>query len=394
MNRRHERDVLLKREPLPRPVEDQLSALSGLEPPVDLLAEVVDRVEEIGRPRRLDWFSTGSRLAAAAVIALVALGVATLLPADGPSVGDPADGSPTPFPSLIQLEPPPLDSLPTAGTVERTLAPTEPGIPTAYGHGSLWLASDPPGTLVRMDPVTGEILATIEVSGPADRPYNMAPALDNRWVWASAGVDNAIVRIDPQTNQVVDRFEVDALGYQMISTGSDLYMTDFDRDVVVHLDAETGEIRDRIQLPGGPSGLAVTDEGLWVSLWREQRLLLMDPQTVQTLGEYEIALSSIALTPDGDSLWIAGNNSRPLERFSIAERRVVARTEEMALAILDGQPWGLTFRGEFVRLDRETLAWTAGRQIDMRGCDCTNLVAGPDRLYIGTRTDEVIVIAP
>jgi len=107
----------------------------------------------------------------------------------------------------------------------------------------------------------------------------------------------------------------------MISTGSDVYMTDFDRDVVVHLDAETGEI-------------------------------------------------------------------------SIAERRVVARIEEMALAILDGQPWGLTFRGEFVRLDRETLAWTAGRQIDMRGCDCTNLVAGPDRLYIGTRTDEVIVIAP
>ena len=77
----------------------------------------------------------------------------------------------------------------------------------AYGHGSLWLASDPPGTLVRMDPDTGEILATIEVSGPTDRTYRMAPALDNRWVWASAGVDNAIVRIDPQTNQVVDRFE-------------------------------------------------------------------------------------------------------------------------------------------------------------------------------------------
>ena len=45
-------------------------------------------------------------------------------------------------------------------------------------------------------------------------------------------------------------------------------------------------------------------------------------------------------------------------------------------------------------MDPETLAWTAGTQIDMGGCDCTNIVAGPNRVYVGTVTTEVIVIAP
>ncbi|MFN2417752.1 MAG: hypothetical protein ABR593_02360, partial [Candidatus Limnocylindria bacterium] len=302
--------------------------------------------------------------------------------------------TPTTVPSVIQLEPPDIASLPAAAAVERTLSPAEPGVPAAFGHGSLWLASDPAGTLVRVDPASGEVEATIEISGPIDRPYNMAPAVDDRWVWVSSGEDGAIARVDPETNEVADRFEVDAAGYQLISTGSDVYMTDFDRDILVHIDAESGDVEDRLQLPGGPSGLAVTDEGLWVSLWRQERLLLMDPQTVQTFAEYDIGLSSITLTPDGDSLWISGNNFRALERFSIPERRVVARTDEMALALLDGQPWGLTFAGELVKLDRETLAWTAGLQVDMRGCDCANLLAGPDRLYVGTTTDEILVVAP
>jgi len=376
-------------------VEEHLREINRLEPPIDLMDEVVGRIEDLRPPHRFSWIPAGVRVAgAAAVLALAAYGLVTLLPSNGPPTGEPVDVTPTVIPSVIQLEPPDIASLPAAAAVERTLSPAEPGVPAAFGHGSLWLASDPAGTLVRVNPATGEIEASIEISGPIDRPYNMAPAVDDRWVWVSSGEDGAIVRVDPESNEVQGRTEVDAAGYQLISTGSDVYMTDFDRDILVHLDAESGDLEHRIQLPGGPSGLAVTDDGLWVSLWRQERLLLMDPQTLQTFDEYEIGLSSITLTPDGDSLWISGNNFRALERFSIPERRVVARTSEMTLVLFRGEPWGLTFDGELVRLDPETLAWTAGLQVDMRGCDCSNLVAGPDRLYVGTTTDEVLVVAP
>lgn len=49
----------------------------------------------------------------------------------------------------------------------------------------------------------------------------------------------------------------------------------------------------------------------------------------------------------------------------------------MAFALFQGEPWGLTFAGEPVRMDGETLAWTAGTDIGMRRCDCANILAGP-----------------
>jgi glutamine cyclotransferase len=370
--------------------------MSRLDVPAHLLDEVVSRIEDEPAPGR--WgrsMSLASAVAGGIFIAAIAIGIIYV-----PGLMPPGDARPSPTaqssvePSPSTFSPPPLDSLPPAGTIERVLTLSEPGVPSLYAFGSLWLASDPPGTLVRIDPTSGEVLATIDISDPADRPYNMAPAADDRWIWVSAGAEGAIVRVDPQTNRVADRFAVDAAGYQMISTGTDVYMTDFDRDLLVHIDAATGEIEDRIQLPGGPSGLAITDDGLWVSLWRQPRLLLLTPQTIQTIGEYEIELSSTAMAADGEILWIWGNNGRPLERFSIPERRVVVSSTEMGFALLEGEPWGITFAGELVRMDPETLVWTAGTEIDMRGCDCTNIVAGPERLYVGTVPGELIVVAP
>lgn len=384
---------------LPRAVAEHLREMQRLDIPERLLDEVVTRIEQdqLAAPRSGHWISlatTGAAALLVAVAAIVILYGPARTPAgrSTPSPTQPPTGSIQPSPSPFSA--PPIDVLPPAGTIDRTFALAEPGVPSVYAFGSLWLTSDPPGILIRVDPASGEVEATIEVSDPADRPYNMAPTADDRWIWVSAGADGAIVRVDPETNQVADRFAVDAAGYQLISTGTDVYMTDFDRDLLVHIDAETGDVEDRIQLPGGPSGLAITDEGLWVSLWRQPRLLLMTPQTVQTIGEYEIALSSTAMAADGEVLWIWGNNARPLERFSIPERRVIAHSTEMGLALFDGEPWGLTFAGELVRMDPETLAWTAGMRIDMRGCDCTNIVAGPDRVFIGTVPSEVIVIAP
>jgi hypothetical protein len=383
-----------RRPRLPRAVEEQVRRARELDAPPHLLGAVMSRIEDLDVPQpggARRWWPRVGLGAGLAAVAAVAIAIVILRPSAEPPIGDP-NASATPTPTTLESTPPPFESLPVAGTIEDTFElPGQFGM-GAYGHGSLWLASEVPGTLARVNPASGEIEALIEISGPVTRPYNMAPAVDDRWVWASAGEDSAIVRIDPRTNEVVDRYPVDAMGYQMLATGTDVYMTDFDRELLVHIDADSGAIEDRLQLPGGPSGLALTDEGLWVSLWRQQRLLLMSPETLQTLEEHDIALSSISLTPARDDLWISGNNARPLERFSISERRVVARTTEMGLAFLDGQPWGITFEGQLVRLDAATLAWTAGLQLDLGTCDCANILAGDDRLYVGAG-DRIFVVA-
>lgn len=184
---------------------------------------------------------------------------------------------------------------------------------------------------------------------------------------------------------------MDAWGDAMVSTGSDVWMTELGGNTLVHLDVETGESSKHDF--ESPSGVAVTEHGLWVSLYLDRQLLLLDPETVEIIDRYSIGSNSVGLAVAGDSIWIMRDNGRRVDRFSLAERRVIARTTQMAVAFVDGEPWGVTVQGELVKLDPETLAWTAVRDTGSGECECS-IVAGDGRLYVGTGDDGLIVVSP
>jgi glutamine cyclotransferase len=387
-----------QREKLPQEVDAYFAELKRIHPPDDLMSTVVTEIEGIGPLGRFSWLpATG--LAAAAVLLIAAYVTSSVLPSmrDLPGRAPSATAttsqeSSSPQPTPIALDPPSRETLPLAGSVEAELELGVEAYPAAFGHGSLWLSSDPAGTLYRLDPDSGSIVAQIDISGPIADSYNMAPTTDDRWVWVSSGEDRSIVKIDPRTNEIVDRYGVDALGYGMVSTGSDVWMTDHDGDTVVHLDAETGEsFKHHFSRP---SGVAVTDHGVWVSLLLDRRLLLLDPETVEIIDAYRIGANSVALAAAGDSIWVMRNNGRRVDRFSLTERRVIAQTTEMAVAFVDGESWGITTAGELVKLDPETLAWTAVRDIGNGACECSSLVAGDGRLYVGTGAGRLTVVRP
>lgn len=386
------------REQLPAQVDAYFAELKRIEPPDDLMSTVVTEIEGIGPLARFSWMpATG--LAAAAVLLIAAYITTSVLPgvgelpgADASATASTAEESSAPQPTPIALDPPPEGTLPLAGSVEAELQLGVEAHPSAFGHGSLWLSSHPAGTLYRLDPDSGSIVAQIDISGPIVDSYNMAPTTDDQWVWVSSGEDRSIVKIDPETNEIVDRYGVDALGYAMVSTGSDVWMTDQDGDTVVHLDAATGE-SSRHHF-SRPAGVAVTEHGVWVSLFLDRRLLLLDPETAEIIDGYRIGANSVELAVSGDSIWIMRDNGRRVDRFSLTERRVIAQTTEMAVAFVEGDPWGVTLEGELVKLDPDTLAWTAVRDIGNGSCVCSSLVAGDGRLYVATAGGGLIVVRP
>ena len=66
------------------------------------------------------------------------------------------------------------------------------------GFGSVWVSQFHGGNVVHVDPVTGEILATVDVG---DAPRRLQPADGRMWV----RTEDAFVAIDPETNTVTDR---------------------------------------------------------------------------------------------------------------------------------------------------------------------------------------------
>jgi hypothetical protein len=75
-------------------------------------------------------------------------------------------------------------------------------ISLAYGMGALWVLYRDEGTLLRIDPESMHVTATIALGGRDWNPIDIGDGA----VWVMGWVSGLVKRIDPQSNKVVDEF--------------------------------------------------------------------------------------------------------------------------------------------------------------------------------------------
>jgi outer membrane protein assembly factor BamB len=380
---------------LPEPVRRYFEEVARMQPPSDLMDAAITQVESEPRVSRFSWLPALVAVAATAVIgAVIAFNIFNLQL--GPPTGTTPSSTETPEASQtlppIQT-PPPLDGLPSAGTVEGRFPVGNAGYPALAAHGSIWLTNGETGVVSRMSPDTGEITAQIDVNpNPETTRYDQNLIANESFVWAT-GADQTLVKIDPATNTVVERIPIQRIVYRMQILGDAIWITDLDStNSVIRVDANTGEVTLHKNMTGWPGGLAVTDDSVWMTPYQEPRLLRLDPETGTVLEEFSVEPHGMAVVANGDALYITGNQSRSLERFSISEGRITARFEEIGAALADGQLYATTgvstTHGALLRLDPETLLVTAA--LDLGG-EVGGVMPGEGFLWIPQGTDIVKV---
>jgi hypothetical protein len=205
----------------------------------------------------------------------------------------------------------------------------------AVGAGAVWVsahpADGPPYELVRLDPVTGEVVARIEV--PALPTWEVGGgghvALPDG-VWVTGTVDRAdgtgccgdaiVFRVDPATNEVADRIDLGPGG------GNDVWVDDtgvwvliFDEAPepgisVVRLDPVSLEEVARIPLPSDwAKQVFAYDGSIWVHGNREGTseehgvvpdvLFRIDPATNRYVERVDLPSEEFSLAVDGSSIW-------------------------------------------------------------------------------------------
>lgn len=86
----------------------------------------------------------------------------------------------------------------------------------AIEAGAVWV--DTGDHIVRIDPDTVEVVATVDAPATAHRPTNrLAVGADSVWVLG----DDTVRRIDPQTNSVADTINLDKADYTSMTFGDD-----------------------------------------------------------------------------------------------------------------------------------------------------------------------------
>jgi YVTN family beta-propeller protein len=170
---------------------------------------------------------------------------------------------------------------------------------------SLWAANCDEGTVVRIDPRTRRVTATIELKGRMPSPESsIAACQDLVWILTS-GQEDSIVSIDPKANAVVGASHppeepaalICGLGGLWVSTG---------RGTVSHLDPASGELVADIAVGDHPRFMAIGDGSVWVLNQGDATVSRIDPTTDRVIATIPVGSEAVDggdLASGGGSLW-------------------------------------------------------------------------------------------
>ena len=237
---------------------------------------------------------------------------------------------------------------PASGAVTGTVNVERP-CDAAAGFDSIWLADSDRGALLRIDPESLEIVATIE---GLSRPCGPQVAGDGVWV----AVDEGIAKIDPATNTTA--FTVGEGGIFPSAGGPPLWGAEYGTGKLFQIDTLDGGIGATATLSGTPEipSLLVADDQLWASNDATDEVKRFDADTGADSGTISAAFPS-RLALAGDVLWVTSYNSGSVYAIDTSTLEVIKTLAlggtPNGIAIVPDGVWVADTTGQLFLLDLE-----------------------------------------
>jgi hypothetical protein len=185
----------------------------------------------------------------------------------------------------------------------------------AQAAGSLWIScSDTSagapgkGSVVRVDPVTGGVLARIAVD---PQPGRIAAALGMLWV--PSFDRSTLTRIDPRTNTVTAVVKLPAPAQTIVAAGGALWVSwataEPRRAGFLRIDPASGVVTQRVPLDAPAGAVTATEHGIYFLQMRGDRLMRLDPATGAVTSPLAPGAGAALMHDDGRTLWLSGTDA-------------------------------------------------------------------------------------
>jgi DNA-binding beta-propeller fold protein YncE len=166
------------------------------------------------------------------------------------------------------------------------------------GAGSIWAGSG--HDVVRIDPATAEIVATISVA--LDDVTEVEGSDDA--IWVTVKVVNRVYRIDPKTNTVVAKIPAGAFAHGILVGANAVWISNAHEETVTRIDPETNTAVF-VDGPGSGVGLAEAGGYVWASSRAQGDLFRIDPATSQATPVVRIGGWPYGIAATEDMLWVS-----------------------------------------------------------------------------------------
>jgi len=264
----------------------------------------------------------------------------------------------------------------------------------AAGAEGIWLLS-PTGKVIRIDPVTNKVAATVEV--PKSEFGNIAVGAGS--VWVTDFDHDALVRIDPTTKAVVASVKVGPNPEGLLVTPKTVWVSNHRGGSVSKVDVASNRVRGTYKFAhegtSGPKDLVLVDDDLWTTAPNSLGLFRIDQDTGDLVRKVSILAEDIAgPITDGRSIYVRTGGDTMV--------RVDPATNEIDPAFAPAQvpdAFGLasfwTFSGQdLIRLDAGTLTPTGRWSVLPKGIGPTNVAFDQDSLWVATDGRMLIHVEP
>ena len=272
-----------------------------------------------------------------------------------------------------------------APVAEPSLAPIVVGqraIRPIPAFGAVWIAVAAEGTVQRIEPTSGRIVASITVADPQRLlAAGCAPSSEHAYatgsfglracdapsavaagagaLWAVANDADAIVRIDPARNAVTDRVALGFDAWSVTATDDAVWVSDYANDAVVRVDPATRRVVARITVPAGPSEIAAHGDTVWVVCSAAGRVVRIDAKRDAVIATIDVGAWALAISVAGDDVWVRGGSARDDGGLY----RIDARTNAVAAVVQAGAPQGREGVASIAAEDRGV--WVPGVTLDL-----------------------------
>jgi streptogramin lyase len=219
------------------------------------------------------------------------------------------------------------------------------GYPTAIAVGddgdlwvtvALWDANDHPipGKLLRVDPASGQVKATIPI-GPTALDIAASPGA----IWVVNYGDGTIQKVDPTTNTatLIPALAPDGSG---IAFGEGSIWVSSEDGQVLRIDPATGNVTTTIPTLPGSEGLAVGSGAVWVAAYgnvgvNNGMLLRIDPATNQVVKAILVGTNPIYVAAGCGTVFVAMDGDSTVAQVDPGSNNVIAHLT------MPGTSWGI-----------------------------------------------------
>ncbi len=167
------------------------------------------------------------------------------------------------------------------------------------GFDSLWAGDCKAKTLIRIDPKSGEITATIPLPGAPLAETSVAAGEGS--VWVTVDHPARLVRIDPRTNRITTTTGVPALAGGLRAGLGGLWFASAS-GTVVRLDPKTGDRVAEIQAGSVPRFTAIGGGSVWVLNQKDGTVSRIDPKSNKVVATITVSGQAV----DGGDMAFGG----------------------------------------------------------------------------------------